>query len=602
MNKNKAKTRNEIPDKYKWNLEAMYSSDMSVLIDIEKGLSMSMDFLSMQGKITNSPKNLLDALNLYTETMKKLEKAYVYSHMKHDEDNANSIYIELLGKATSALTQFSSCASFFIPELLQAEKSIIKNYINELDDLKVYEFMLDEIFLQKSHTLSKDQEYIVASYGEVLNSTDEIFSILNDVDMNFGTIKDIHGNEFTVTHATYSNLMESDSRDVRKAAYNAMYSKYKELNNTLATIYNYNVKKNVVSANLRKYQSCLDSALSPSKIPESVYTSLIDAVNKRLPSMHKYIELKKDRLGIEKFMMYDIYKPLIKNNHFKCTYEEAVDIVCEALAPLGEEYVSVLRNGLLNESWVDVYENEGKTSGAYSFGSYESNPYILMNFTGELKDVFTLIHEGGHSMHSYYTRKSQPYIYGDHSIFTAEVASTVNETLLIKYLLEKYKSPDIRTYLLNFYIDEFKSTLFRQTMFAEFEKIVHEKAEQDDTLTAEYLNEEYKRLNTKYYGTIVSEDDMIQYEWSRIPHFYNSFYVYQYATGYSAANAIVNKILNEGNEARDNYLKFLTTGSSDYPIELLKIAGVDMSTERPILSALDTFDSLVNELEEILKG
>lgn len=602
MNTKKIKIRDEISSKYKWNLDSMYSNENALIHDIESGLILSEDLLSKQGQITSSAINLLEALELYSSSMKKLEKAYIYAHMRHDEDNSNSKYIELLGKTTNAITQFSSNSSYLIPELLQEDKVLIDRYVKELDDLKVYAFMLDEIFQQKSHTLSKEQEYIIASYGELLSSNGEIFSILNDVDMDFGIIKDENGQDIHVTHGIYSNLMESDSRAVRKNAYNAVYSKYKELNNTISTIYNYNVKKDVISSNLRNYTSCLDSELSTAKIPESVYTSLINAVNKKLDIMHEYIKFKKEYLGIEKFKMYDIYKPLLRMKNFKYTYEEAVDIACEALYPLGEEYVSILRNGLLNEGWVDVYENNGKTSGAYSFGSYESKPYILMNFTGELKDVFTLVHEGGHSMHSYYTRKNQPYIYGDHSIFTAEVASTVNETLLIKYLLNKYSSKEDYAYLLNFYIDEFKSTLFRQTMFAEFELLVHEKAEQGETLTAEYLNSEYKKLNTKYYGTVVSDDDMIQYEWSRIPHFYNSFYVYQYATGYSAANAIVNRILNEGKEAKEDYLKFLTTGSSNYPIELLKIAGVDMSKEEPVLSALHTFESLVNELIKVLKG
>ena len=602
MNKNKAKTRNEIPQKNKWNIEAMYKSDEDALNDIKKGLKLAKNFVEFQGKLTLTSENLFNSLELYSNAMRLLEKAYIYSHMKHDEDNSDAKYIELFGKSVAAITEFSTLSAFFVPELLQSDKNTIENFITEKSELKPYSFMLDEIFQEKDHTLSKEQEYVIASFSEVLGSTGEIFSILNDVDMNFGTIKDENGNSVDITHASYSNLMESNSRIVRKDAYNAMYSKYMELNNTLAAIYNYNVKKDVASFKLRNYKSSLDSALSPSRIPENVYTNLINAVNKKLPSMHRYIEMKKNFLGVDEFMMYDIYKPLIKIDDFKCTYEEAVDIACEALSPLGEKYTKILRKGLLKEGWVDVYENKGKTSGAYSFGSYDSFPYILMNFTGELKDIFTLIHEGGHSMHSYYTRKNQPYMYGDHSIFTAEVASTVNETLLIKYLLKKYPSKEMQTYLLNFYIDEFKNTLFRQTMFAEFEKLAHEKAEQGETLTAEYLNEEYNKLNIKYYGKIVSKDDMIKYEWSRIPHFYNSFYVYQYATGYSAANAIVNKILEKGTIARDNYLHFLETGSSNYPIELLKIAGVDMSKEEPVLSALNTFDELINKLETILKG
>lgn len=602
MNKNEQKTRDQIDKKYKWNIEAMYPDEASVFKDIEQGINNSQELLKMAGHLLDTSDSLFNALGLYSNSMRLIEKAYIYSHMKRDEDNSNSKYIEMFGKAVSALTEFSSNTSFMIPELLESEYDLVLGYIESEPKLHEFKFLLEQIYLEKEHTLSKEQEYIMASLGEVLNSSDEIFSVLNDVDMNFGIVKDEFGSEIPLTHASYSQFLESDSRDVRKDAYNKMYAKYEDLNNTIAAIYSNNVKVKVTSSKLRKYNSAIDSSLSPANIPLDVYMNLIKAVNNHLPSLHKYVELKKSVLKIEDFRMYDMYKPLVKPENKKYTFEEAVDICCEALKPLGEEYIKTLINGLLNERWVDIYENKGKTSGAFSFGSYDSYPYILMNFTGELRDVFTLIHESGHSMHSYYTRKTQPYIYGDHSIFTAEVASTVNETLLINYLLDNCKSNQMRAYLLNFYIEEFKSTLFRQTMFAEFELEAHKQVESGTPLSAEYLNEMYNNLNIKYYGSSVSADDMIKYEWSRIPHFYNAFYVYQYATGYSAANAIANKILNEGVEARDNYLKFLSTGSSNYPIELLKIAGVDMSKTEPVESALRTFDKLVEELSSILRG
>lgn len=600
MNNYGDKTRAEIPQEYKWNIEAMYPDEAKVDKDLQTASQLANEVAEMQGHIMDSSVSLLKMLMIYSTTIRLIEKVFVYSHMRHDEDNANSKFTEMYGKTVSVYTDISATLSFVTPEILESTLEQIHKYIDEQPELETYRFMLEEIMLKKDHTLRKDQEFIMASLSEIVGCPDEIFTVLNDADLNFGMVNDENGMEKPLTHGSYIQFMESENREVRKNAYYSMYNKYKELNNTISSLYSYNVKADAVCSKLRNYESTLERALSSENIPTSVYSNLIDAVHKHLPSMHKYVKIRKKILGIEELKMYDIYRPLVKPLDKKYTFEEAVNIACEALSPLGEEYVNTLRNGILNEKWVDIYENKGKTSGAYSFGSFDSYPYILMNFTGDLRDIFTLIHEGGHSMHSYYTRKTQPYIYADHSIFTAEVASTVNETLLIKYLLEHCDVPEEKKYLINFYIDEFKSTLFRQTMFAEFEKIVHEQVEQGESLSAEYLNKTYYDLNTEYFGPALSEDDMIQYEWSRIPHFYRSFYVYQYATGYSAANAIANRILTEGEPAVKDYLKFLTTGSSDYPIELLKIAGVDMSQETPVLSALDTFDSLVDELARLL--
>ncbi|MBQ0040648.1 MAG: oligoendopeptidase F [Clostridiales bacterium] len=600
MNNYGDKTRAEIPQEYKWNIEAMYADESKVEKDLQTAIQLANEVSEMQGHIMDSSVSLLKMLMIYSTTIRLVEKVFVYSHMRHDEDNANSKYTEMYGKAVSVYTDISATLSFVTPEILESTLEQIHKYIDEQPELETYRFMLEEIMLKKDHTLSKEQEFIMASLSEIVGCPDEIFTVLNDADLNFGMVKDENGIEKPLTHASYIQFMESEKREVRKEAYYAMYEKYKKLNNTISSLYGYNVKADTVCSNLRNYNSTLERALSSENIPTTVYSNLIDAVHQHLPAMHKYVKIRKKILGIDELKMYDVYRPLVKPLDKKYTFVEAVNIACAALSPLGEDYVNTLRNGILNEKWVDIYENKGKTSGAYSFGSFDSYPYILMNFTGDLRDIFTLIHEGGHSMHSYYTRKTQPYIYADHSIFTAEVASTVNETLLIKYLLEHCEDPEEKKYLINFYIDEFKSTLFRQTMFAEFEKIVHEQVEQGESLSAEYLNQTYNELNSQYFGPALSEDDMIQYEWSRIPHFYRSFYVYQYATGYSAANAIANRILNEGEPAVKDYLEFLTTGSSDYPIELLKIAGVDMSQKAPVLSALDTFDSLVDELASLL--
>lgn len=602
MKKNELKTRDEISNEYKWNIEAMYPDESLLEEDLSCGISLADEFAAMQGHIADSADTLYDAISNYESAIRHIEKAFVYSHMKRDEDNSNASYTELYSKVVSVYTQIMAKTSFFTPELLESSVETIMAYVDAKPELEKYRFMLEQMMLQKEHTLSKEQEYIMSSLSEALSAPDEIFTVLNDVDMVFGSVRDENGTEHALTHGTYIHLLESPSRDIRKEAYTKLYDKYKEFNNTISTIYNFNVKEDVITSSLRNYSSCLDSALSGNRIPESVYTNLIDAVHKALPSMHKYMEIRKRVLGLDELKMYDVHVPIAEPDGASYSFEDAVATAAKALEPLGEEYVSILENGLLNEKWVDIYENKGKTSGAYSFGSYDSYPYILMNFMGELRDIFTLVHEGGHSMHSYYTRRTQPYIYGDHSIFTAEVASTVNETLLIRYLLDNCKDDKQRAYLINFYIDEFKSTLFRQTMFAEFELIVHKKVEEGGSLTAEFLNSTYNELNNMYFGSSISEDDMIQYEWSRIPHFYRSFYVYQYATGYSAANAIANRILTLGETARDDYLKFLTTGSSDYPIELLKIAGVDMSTEEPVLSALSTFSELVDELDELMRG
>ena len=435
--------------------------------------------------------------------------------------------------------------------------------------------------------------------SEVTGATNDIFTMLNNADIKFGTVTGEDGQPVEVTHGSYIKLMESHDRDVRKAAYNAMYDSYKELINTIASCYNYNTKTDVVGSRIRKYESARAAALSGDNIPGEVYDNLVAVVNEYLPVLHRYVALRKKMLGLDKMYMYDMYVPLIELPKNDIPYEKALDMMRTALAPLGSEYISKMNEGI-SQGWIDVYENRGKTSGAYSFGSYDSYPYILLNYTDTLKDVFTIIHEMGHSMHSRYTRDNQPYIYGSHSIFTAEVASTVNESLLMKHLLNNETDTEMRKYLLNLYLEEFRTTLFRQTMFAEFEDMTHKAIEDGQVLTAEGMCEQYEALNAKYYGDAVEKDDTIKYEWARIPHFYNAFYVYKYATGYSAATAISNRILTEGEPARDAYIEFLKTGESDYPIELLKIAGVDMSSPEPVRKAMQTFESLLDEFEKLI--
>lgn len=600
MKNNGSKKRSETDAKFKWDIEAMYPDESLLKTDINKSLEESSEFTKSKGHIMDSSSSLLNALDAHTDIFRTIEKAFVYAHMKHDEDNSDPKYTEMNDMCMSALAKVSAALSFFTPELLASPAELVQRYVEAEPGLRTYEHLLDSVMQRKAHILTGAEEHILATLSEALSAPDEIFTMLNDADMDFGEVVDENGDTVKLTHGNFITLMESADRNVRRNVYEQLYGEYKKLNNTISVMYNYNVKTDAIGSRLRKYDSTLESALSSEKIPSAVYTNLIDAVHKNLPSMYKYVGIRKRVLGLDELHMYDIYRPLVKPEGLECDYAKAVDIACNALAPLGDEYVAQFRKGVTKERWVDIYENKGKTSGAYSFGSYDSYPYILMNFNDDIKDVFTLVHEGGHSMHSWYTRKSQPYIYGSHSIFTAEVASTVNETLLIHYLLENAETDEMRAYLINFYIDEFKSTLFRQTMFAEFEKIAHDTVESGGSLTAEFLNSEYDKLNDMYFGPDLSHDDYIKYEWSRIPHFYRSFYVYQYATGYSAANAIANRLLNEGPKAREDYLAFLGTGDSDYPIELLKIAGVDMSTEAPVLSALSTFGELVDRLDKIL--
>lgn len=599
MSDKKLKQRNEIPSEYKWNIEAMYPDESQWEKDVAESVEKAAAFSKFQGKLTESASTLLEALRERDSIWQKLEHAFVYAAMRKDEDNREDKYQAMDDKCGSAIAKVSASMSFFTPELLEASEETILGYIKEEEGLKQYEFLLKSALKEKEHILTAAEENILAQMSEVLGATNDVFKMLNNADLTFGTVIDEDGDEVALTHGNYITFMESQNREVRKQAFTNMYEAYKKLNNTIATNYNYNTKTDVVGARIRKYASSLNAALDGNNIPTDVYRNLIAEVRNYLPVVHKYIELRKKVLGVDELQMYDVYVPMVNLPKKDISFEEAIEMMAEGLAPLGDEYINQVRAGI-KEGWIDVYENQGKTSGAYSFGSYSSMPYILLNYTNTLKDVFTIVHEMGHSMHSYYTRKTQPYTYGDHSIFTAEVASTVNESLLIQHLLKTEEDPEMRKYLINYYIEEFRTTLFRQTMFAEFELLAHEEIEKGGVLTPQWLNDTYEKLNSDYFGPAMGKDEYIKYEWSRIPHFYRGFYVYQYATGYSAATAISSKILNEGTKARDNYIEFLKSGSSNYPVELLKIAGVDMASPEPVKMAMETFKNLVEEFEKLM--
>lgn len=600
MDSKNLKTRDQIDNKYKWNIEAMIPDESIIdgaLEDIEKQAGEYAK--AYGGRLTSDAATLLSAFKERDSIWRELEKIYVYARMRRDEDNSDSRYQAMSSKCNAVIAAVSAALAFFTPELLSASEDDVMGFVDKEPGLEEYRFAIKDTFRQKAHILSQPEENIMAQMSEVTGATNDIFTMLNNADMKFPEITDEDGDKVAVTHGNYITFMESHDRGVRKAAYEAMYDPYKSLINTIATCYNYNTKSDVINARIRKYESARAAALSGDNIPGEVYDNLVNVVNKNLPTMHRYVELRKEMLGLDKMYMYDMYVPLIQLPKKQVPYEEGLDIMRAGLSPLGQEYIDRMNEGI-SQGWIDVYENKGKTSGAYSFGSYDSYPYILLNYTDTLKDVFTIVHEMGHSMHSSYTRQYQPYIYGSHSIFTAEVASTVNESLLMRYLLDKETDLEMRRYLLNMHLEEFRTTLFRQTMFAEFEDMTHRAIESGQFLTADSMCQQYEELNAKYYGTAVEKDDTIKYEWARIPHFYNAFYVYKYATGYSAATAISNKILTDGEPARKAYIEFLKTGESDYPIQLLKIAGVDMSSPEPVEKAMETFNSLLDEFEKLV--
>ncbi|WP_129600412.1 oligoendopeptidase F [Anaerophilus nitritogenes] len=591
--------RKDLPNEFKWKLEKMYENDEDWKKDFEDVQNLTKDFMKYQGKLGASSEELFKALTLQDEISLKLENVYVYAKMRKDEDNTITKYQAMTDQAQSLAIFVQSSLSFVVPEILSIPKEKINEFLNTNQGLKLYDFYLKELLRQKEHILSREEEQILAQMGELAQAPKNIYGMINNADIKFPVIKDENNEEIEVTKGRYIKLLESSNRRVRKDAFKALYSSYENQKNTIGSTLNYSVKKDVLYAKVRRYPSALKASLDTDYIPISVYENLIKAVEEHLPTMYRYVELRKKALQLDKIHMYDLYTPIVKDVKIDIPYEEGKDIVKKGLAPLGEEYTQILQKGF-DEGWIDVYENKGKTGGAYSFGTYTSNPYVLLNYQDTVHDVFTLAHEMGHSIHSYYTHKTQPYIYGSYTIFVAEVASTVNETLLMEYLLNHTEDKNKKLYLMNHYLEQFRGTLYRQTMFAKFEKIIHEKVEKGEALTSEELCKIYGDLNKLYYGPNVIVDDEIKMEWARIPHFYNAFYVYKYATGYSAAITLSQKILKEEKNSVKDYIEFLKGGGSDYSINLLKGAGVDMETTEPIHEALKVFEKLVQEMEKML--
>lgn len=589
----KAKQRSEIAQQDKWRIEDIYATDEAWEADYNECIRRAKEKCVYQGRLAESVQILYQALKESDEADLLVEHVYVYAFMKYYEDTANAVYQEMSGRAQAAVTKLSEKYAFLTPEILAIDQKKMQEYLNS-DTLALYRHALEDILAKKEHALSEKEERLLAMAGQVTASPNEIFSKFNNADVKFGTILDEDGNEVELTNGRYSVFMESNDRSVRENAFKALYRQYGNYKNTLAATYYANVKQACFYAKARKYDSTLQMYLSGSFIPEKVYHNLIETVHKNLDKMHAYVSLRKQVLGVDELHFYDIYAPMVSDITMKIPYEEAKDIALKALAPLGEEYLSKVKEGF-ESGWVDVYENTGKRTGAFSWGTYGVHPYVFLNYTDTLNDVFTLVHEMGHAMHTYYSNTNQPYPYAGYRIFVAEVASTCNEALLMQYLLKNCTDASEKKYLMNHYFEQFKGTLFRQTMFAEFEMITHKMAEDGEVLSTQALCDVYRKLNEEYFGADMVIDDEIALEWSRIPHFYTPFYVYQYATGYSAAIAIASKIFKGDEKTLKGYKQFLSGGCSMHPIDLLKLCGIDMESPQVIQEALDVFGKLLEE-------
>ena len=593
------KDRIDIDVKDTWNLESIYANNELWEEDYAALEKDAAEFAKLKGAIEADVSKIPAVLDAYYGLHRRLSKLSVYARMRFDQDTTDSTYQTMSAKIGSLGVKIGAASAFVEPEILSYSKEQLEAAEKENERTAYYGRKIEEMLRGQEHTLDAEKEELLAAAGDMAEAPDDIFSVLMNADMKYPDIVLEDGTHLPLTNSTYISYMESPDRAVREGAFKTLYGQIASLKNTFAAIYRGNLKQAKFYAQSRKYSSARAMYLADSNVPESVYDNLLSAVHEALPMMYRYVAVRKKVLGVDKLHMYDVYTPIVAAQNQTYEFEQAKQMVLEALKPMGEDYLSHAREGLENR-WIDIYPNKGKKGGAYSWGCYDSQPFILLNYTKNLDSVFTLIHEMGHSIHSYYSRTAQDYAYSDYKIFVAEVASTCNECLLMHDLLEKTTDKEQRKYLLNHYLDSFKGTLFRQTMFAEFEKTAHDYCAQGKPLTAEALSQMYLELNQKYFGPDMEKDEEIAYEWMRIPHFYTPFYVYQYATGYSAAVALSAKILKEGKPAVDAYMSFLKGGESKDPIDLLKMAGVDMTTEKPVADALALFGELVAELEALV--
>ncbi|OPA81116.1 oligoendopeptidase F [Paenibacillus selenitireducens] len=589
--------RQDVPKDQQWKLEDLFASQQAWDQEYQTVKDQLGKVSAYHGKLTDAASvkacfSLEDEISLHTERL------YVYANMRHHEDTAEPTYQALSEKSKKLSVDVNETLSFITPEILSLSDAQLDQFIND-PELSKYKFTLTEMKREKAHVLSKAEEALLAQVGNISQAPNTIYGMINNADMKFPKVKDEKGVERELTHGSYITFLESDNAEVRRNAFKAVYETYGKQKNTIAATLSANVTKNIFYARARKYPSVLEMSLYGDNIPKEVYSNLIDTIHEHLPLMHRYMNLRKKLLKVDELHMYDLFAPLVDEFKMDITYDEAKKMVLESLHPLGDDYLNNLKNGF-DDGWIDVHENEGKRSGAYSWGAYGTHPYVLLNHKENLNSMFTLAHEMGHALHSFYSDTNLEYRDAQYTIFLAEVASTLNEALLMNYMLKKAENdPKMKMYLLTYYADQFRTTVFRQTMFAEFEKIIHERAEQGDALTPQELSKIYYDLNVQYYGKDMVIDKEIEMEWARIPHFYTSFYVYKYATGFSAATSFSKQILEEGAPAVDRYLGFLKSGGSDYSINILKKAGVDMSSPQPIREAMDVFKKLIEDMEQL---
>ncbi|MBQ3493452.1 MAG: oligoendopeptidase F [Clostridia bacterium] len=581
-------------NKYKWAVEDIYQSVEDWNADFNS-ISNKINFDRYKGKL-NDAQNFLNCMKEQEEVGRVFDKLGVYAMMKHDENTKDALYDSLVSKVTALGAKFSANTAFILPELTSLDQSVLESFIDD-PKLKDYDYTLKGILKEKEHVLSENEERLLALSSETLSSFRDIFTKIDNADLPLKTITH-KGEKIPLSHGTYGVIMHGEDRALRKKTFNAYYGAYISLLNTISATYYGNVKKGVFYAKAKKYPSALDKALIGEDVPRVVYDNLIETVNDALPLLHKYMAEKKNLLKLKDMYMYDVYVPVVEGAELKLEYEDAYDLVVKGLAPLGEEYSELLLKAK-DERWLDVYESDGKRSGAYSVAVYDTHPYVLLNYQKTTHDVFTIAHEMGHSIHSYFSNRTQPYSKADYRIFVAEVASTVNEVLLIRYLLDTEKDKKLKKYLLSYLLEMIRTTLFRQTQFAEFEQFAHETVEKGEPLTKDNLSDYYLKLNEKYYGKAVISEGNIRYEWARIPHFYRAFYVYKYSTGIISALAIADRILKEGKPAVEDYFKFLSSGGADGPVELLKIAGVDLTDKKPFISAFEVFENTLKEFTDL---
>ncbi len=592
--------RSEIPTELTWNLEAIYPTDADWEAEFARVAARLPEVASYAGRLGESARTLLAAFTTRDQIAEALGKLFVYAHMRLHQDSANSHYQALADRVTTLNNDFGAAAAYITPEVLAIPEERLERFVADEPGLAVYRHQLDEMTRERAHVLSAEMEGLLAQAAELGAAPERIYEMLSNADMKLPMVHDEQGNLTQLTHGNYlTKFLESQNRDVRREAFEAMLGSFNAYRNTFGASLAAQVKRDIFFARAHKYGSALEAAHEAHNIPASVYDNLVATVNTNLGLLHRYLRIRKRAMGLETLHMYDLYTPLAREVEYKVAFEEAQRQVAAALAPLGADYVEPLTRGFRSR-WIDALENEGKQRGAYSWGSYGTQPYVLLNYQPGIDSLFTLAHEMGHSMHSYFTWDAQPFPYAHYTMFVAEVASTLNEALLTSYLLRTASDPALKLYVVNHALETFRATLYRQTLFAEFERETHARAEAGEALTPESLSALYKGLNDTYYGPEVAVDDLIEIEWARIPHFYSSFYVYQYATGISASAALASQILSEGEPAVQRYKRFLSSGDSDYSINLLRDAGVDLSTPQPIQAALDTFGQYLDQLEALL--